>query len=91
MDAIDQFRRDNKVLTVGALIAIFSFALVHSLKTNVLTPAIMAFYPKRWEKLEVKINGSELLIGEFLAELFQFTVIIIPLFFLWFYINKRRD
>jgi large-conductance mechanosensitive channel len=91
MDSIDQFRRDNKVLTIGALIAIFSFALVHSLKTNILTPAIMAFFPRRWEKLEVKINGSELLVGEFLAELFQFTVIIIPLFLMWFYVNKRRD
>ena len=35
-EAVEQFRKENRLLTVGAIAAIFTWALVNSLRLNVI-------------------------------------------------------
>lgn len=73
-------------LTLAAFATIFTWGLVQSLKKTVLTPLISSVIPSADAKQELKYplkRNQTLFLGEFLAELIEWAILILILFIIW--------
>jgi len=82
MGAIVHFFSSNKLIGPPAIAAVLTWLLIVSLKTNILTPLLLEFYPESWQDLTVSLNGHNIHFGRFLAELVQY-VVLMGLIILW--------
>lgn len=87
-EAVEQFRKENRLLTVGAIAAIFTWALVNSLRVNVVEPLVLSRFPASIEALRFHVGADSsddtvVNVGAFLAELFIWIVVVIPLWAGW--------
>lgn len=76
MGAITKFFSSNKLIGPPAIAAVLTWLLIVSLKTNILTPLLLEFYPDHWRDLALTLNGHEIHFGRFIAELLQYIVLM---------------
>jgi large-conductance mechanosensitive channel len=84
---VGAFRNEYKIFTLGAIAAIFTWGFVQALKINVLNPIIRAYLIPAHEersRMMFHLRGTQFVdLGEFVAELIVWVVLMSLLFVIW--------
>jgi large-conductance mechanosensitive channel len=82
MGSVRKFFVNNKLIGPPAIAVVLTWLLIVSLKSNIISPLLLEFYPTHWEDLAVSLNGHVIHFGKFLAECMQYMVLM-GLIILW--------
>lgn len=75
-----------KIATLGVFATIFTWGFIQALKENLITPVIRSYLiPAKDERdMTIKLKGDQVLdIGEFVAELIQWIVLMAIIYIIW--------